>query len=141
MARPKQNEVLRHETTAHPAVKKRVTTQRNLVAPRARPDDDADTFGTIESEQRMQTFEMRESTVVSVPPRDRTPKGVTDGRGKRSVKDVLLSHPTPEGKMIYALERIASAEDTIVKILELMGPEARELAFKRRPTLRQYWEE
>lgn len=140
MARPKQNELLRHDPEAKPAVKKRVTTQRNLKAP-PRPDDESDTFGTIESEQRMQTFEMRESTVVSVPPRDRTPKGVADGRGKRSVKDVLLSHPTPEGKMIYGLERIASAEDTIVKILELMGPEARELAFKRRPTLKQYWEE
>lgn len=129
MSRPKRDEFLRHE----PAPKKKATTQRNLKAP-PKPGDDADTFGTI------QTFEMRESTVVSVPPRDRTPKGVTDGRGKRSVKDVLLSTPTPEGKAIYMMERVASLEDQIAKILELGGNEAREIVFKRRPTLKQYWE-
>lgn len=132
MSRPKRDEFLRHEP-----VRKKVTTQRNLRSP-LRPGDDADTFGG--SSAPIQSFEMRESTVVNVP-RDRTPKGVTDGRGKRSVKDVLLSQPTPEGKAIYAMERVASLEDQIAKILDLAGEEAREIIFKRRKTLKQYWDE
>lgn len=137
MPRAKRDEFLRHEPPTKPIARKKVTTQRNLKSP-LRPGDDADTFGGDGAP--IQTFEMKESQVVHVP-RDRAPKGVNDGRGKRSVKDVLLSTPTPEGKAIYAMERVASLEDQIAKILELSGPEAREIIFKRRASLKQYWEE
>lgn len=140
MTRAKRDEFLRHEPSTKPIARKKVTTQRNLKIP-PRPGDDADTFGS--SAPPMQTFELRESTVVR-PQRDRTPKGVNDGRGKRSVADVLMSTPTPEGKAVYAMERIASLEDQIAKLLDLAGPEAREIIFKRRAvarTLKQLWEE
>lgn len=137
MARPPRDAFMRHEPSDKPIVRKKVTTQRNLKSP-PRPGDDADTFGS--SAPVMQSFELRESTTVATP-RDRTPKGVNDGRGKRSVADVLLSTPTPEGKAIYAMERVASLEDQIAKILDLAGPEAREIIFKRRESLKQYWDE
>lgn len=137
MARPKQDEFLRHEPSEKPLVRKKVTTQRNLKMP-MRPGDDSDTFGS--SAPPMQSFELRESTVAQAPPRDRTPKGVKDGRGKRSVADVLMSHSTPEGKAVYALERVASLEDQIEKLLDLAGPEARAIMFKRRASLKQYWD-
>lgn len=137
MVRAKRDEFLRHE----PKVRRKVTTQRNLKVP-PRPGDDEETFGAVSPKPSapMQSFEMRDSAIVSVP-RDRTPKGVNDGRGKRSVKDVLMSTPTPEGKAIYAMERLASLEDQMVKILELMGKEAREIVFKRRSWLKRYWED
>lgn len=137
MPRAKRDEFLRHEPPATPTARKKVTTQRNMKMP-VRPGDDAETFGS--SAPTLQTFELRESTTVTQP-RDRTPKGVNDGRGKRSVADVLLSTPTPEGKAIYAMERVASLEDQIAKILDLAGPEAREIIFKRRESLKQYWDE
>lgn len=55
--------------------------------------------------------------------------------------DVLLSTPTPEGKAVYAMERLASLEDQMSKLLELCGPEVREIIFKRRQSLKQYWDE
>lgn len=125
----KRDAFLRHEPAAG---RKKVTTQRNLKSP-VRPDDLEETFGSS----------TKQSAIVQVP-RDRTPKGVADGRGKRSVADVLMSTPTPEGKAIYAMERIASLEDQIAKLLELAGPEAREIIFKRRAaarTLKQLWED
>ncbi len=130
MPRPPRDAFMRHEPAVE-VVRKKVTTQRNLKSP-IRPEDLEETFGSVGS--------VRESAVVQVP-RDRTPKGVTDGRGKRSVKDVLMSHPTPEAKSVYALERVASLEDQIVKLLELCGPEVREIIFKRRASLKQYWDE
>lgn len=57
------------------------------------------------------------------------------------MKDVLLSTPTPEGKAVYAMERLASLEDQMAKLLELCGPEVREIIFKRRASLKQYWDE
>lgn len=126
MSRPKPDAFMRHEPVE--VVKRRPITQRNMVTPGApRPDDDADTFGTT-----------RESSIQSTPKRDRTPKGVTDGRGKRSVADVLLSHPTPEGKAVYALQRIASLEDSISRILDLCDAEVLEIVFKRRASLKHY---
>jgi len=120
---------MRHEPVE--VVKRRPITQRNLTSPATRrPDDDADTFGSP-----------RQSTIVSTPKRDRTPKGVNDGRGKRSVAHVLLSHPTPEGKAVYALQRIASLEDSISKILDLCDAETLEIIFKRRASLRHYKDE
>ena len=126
MARPKPDTFMRHEPVE--VVKRRPITQRNMTTPATRrPDDDADTFGVT-----------RESTIVK---RDRTPKGVNDGRGKRSVADVLLSHPTPEGKAVYALQRIASLEDSISRILDLCDTEVLEIIFKRRASLKHYKDE
>ncbi len=132
MSRPTRDQFLRHEPAAKETGKKKVTTQRNMKAP-PKPEDFSETFGTVE----------RESTIVEVgrAVRDRTLKGVTDGRGKRSVKEVLMSTPTPEGKAVYAMERLASLEDQIAKLLELCGAEVREIIFKRRASLKQYWDE
>lgn len=132
MTRAKRDEFLRHETVE--VVRRRPITQRNMVMPTAgkpsaksqRADDDAEVFGGS-----------RDSAIVETPKRDRTPKGVADGRGKRSVKDMLLSIPTPEGRAIYAMERIASMEDSIVKVLDLCDNETREIIFKRRATIKE----
>lgn len=126
MARPKPDTFMRHEPVE--VVKRRPITQRNMTSP-PRPDDDADSFGGLET---------RQSSIVK---RDRTPKGVNDGRGKRSVADVLLSHPTPEGKAVYALQRIASLEDSISKILDLCDEETLGIVFKRRASLKHYKDE
>ena len=129
MARPKADAFMRHERVE--VVKRRPVTQRNLTSPAIhKPDDDADTFGSV-----------RESAIVVTPKRDRTPKGVSDGRGKRSVADVLLSHPTPEGKAVYALQRIASLEDQISKVLDLCDSETLGIIFKRRESLKHYKDE
>jgi len=129
MPRPKPDTFMRHEPVE--VVKRRPITQRNMTSPAVRrPDDDADTFGVT-----------RQSSIVETPKRDRTPKGVNDGRGKRSVADVLLSHPTPEGKAVYALQRIASLEDSISKILDLCDEETRSIIFKRRASLKHYTDE
>ena len=129
MSRPKPDAFMRHEPVE--VVKRRPITQRNMTSPvPRRPDDDADTFGVT-----------RESSIVEAPKRDRTPKGVNDGRGKRSVADVLLSHPTPEGKAVYALQRIASLEDQISKVLDLCDPETLGIIFKRRESLKHYKDE
>lgn len=135
MTRAKRDEYLRHETVE--VVKRRPITQRNMTAPQGPlvqpglPDDDADTFGG----------DTKGSAIVVAPKRDRTPKGVSDGRGKRSVKDVLLSIPTPEGRAVYALERIASIEDQISKVLDLCDKETRDIVLKRRASLKHYWDE
>lgn len=129
MARPKPDAFMRHEPVE--VVKRRPITQRNLTSPaQRRPDDDAESFGTT-----------RESSIVSTPKRDRTPKGVSDGRGRRSVADVLLSTPTPEGKAVYVLQRVASFEDQIAKVLDLCDEETLEIIFKRRPALKNYVDE
>lgn len=129
MVRPKPDAFMRHEPVE--VVKRRPITQRNLTmsGTKPRPDDDAETFGS------------RESAIVPTPKRDRTPKGVSDGRGKRSVADVLLSHPTPEGKAVYMLQRVASLEDQISKLLDLCDAETLEIVFKRRASLRHYKDE
>jgi len=136
MARPKPDAFMRHEPVE--VVKRRPITQRNLAIgvtngmPKQRVDDDAESFGTT----------TKESAIVAAPVRrDRTPKGVNDGRGKRSVADVLLSHPTPEGKAVYMLQRVASLEDQISKLLDLGDAETLEIVFKRRPSLRNYVDE
>lgn len=61
-----------------------------------------------------------------------------EGKGKRSLEDMMGSMPNALSQSIYALERIASAEDQIVKILTLCTPQARELVLKQRPTLARY---
>ena len=125
MQRPKRDQFMRHEPEV---TSRRPTTQRNLVSPLINPgaDDDSEEFGTP----------TRDSTVVQVR-RDRTPKGVNDGRGKRSVKDMLLSIPTPEGRAIYAMERVAALEDQIQKVIDLCDDETKEIIFKRRKTLKE----
>lgn len=139
MARPKPDAFMRHEPVVE-VVKRRPITERNMKAPPVRrPDDDADTFGQrIEQLAKEAETRMGESTIVK---RDRTPKGVNDGRGKRSVADVLLSHPTPEGKAVYALQRIASLEDQISKVLDLCDEETLSIIFKRRESLKHYKDE
>lgn len=64
------------------------------------------------------------------------------GKGKRSVEDMMASMTgSPPAQAAYVLERIASAEDAIVKVLELSTPECREIVLKQRPSLRRYWSE
>jgi hypothetical protein len=120
----RRDEYKRHEVEV---VKRRPITQRNLVSPPPqRPDDDAETFGG----------DTKASSIVVSPKRDRTPKGVSDGRGKRSVADVLFSIPDPEGKAVYAMERIASLEDQIQRIIDLCNEETKAIIFKRRASLK-----
>jgi len=74
----------------------------------------------------------RKSTVVTAPRKKIT------GKGKRTLEDMMLSMPNDLAQSLYALERIASLEDQIVKVLELCSPSARELVLKQRPTLVRY---
>jgi len=124
MPRPPRDAFMRHEPVKG---QKKVTTQRNLRSPR--PEDNEETFGSVP----------RQSAVVSVP-RDRTPKGVSDGRGKRSVQEVLLSMPHDAARATYAMERIASLEDQISKILDMCTPGARDIIFAARKSLINYYE-
>lgn len=111
MPRPKRDEVLRHEKPAEEEVFVNFH------------DDDEDGFGPL-----------RESKVIEAP----QPKPKRDGRGKRSLEDMMASQPNEIAQSLYALERIAAAEDTIVKVLELCTPEARALVLKQRPSLKKY---
>lgn len=132
MPKPRPDAFMRHEPVE--VVKRRPITQRNLTSPVVNPpmDADDDSFGSRQSVIQK---------VVKVVKRDRTPKGVNDGRGKRSVADVLLSHPLPESRAVYALQRIASLEDQIGKILDLCDKETLEIIFKRRESLKHYVDE
>lgn len=143
MTKPRHQNLYRHEPKTVEVTKRRPITQRNLVAPPPRPDDDADTFGNAVVLDRVErAFEeshsrlAKESTIVTTPKRDRSPRGVSDGRGKRSVAEVLMTKPTPEERAVYAMERIASFEDQIGKVIDLCDPETKEIIFKRRQSLR-----
>lgn len=136
MPKPRPDTFMRHEPVE--VVKRRPITQRNLTSPVVNPpvDADDDTFGSRQSViQEVLKVAKRHGPA---PKRDRTPKGVNDGRGKRSVADVLLSHPLPESRAVYALQRIASLEDQIGKILDLCDKETLEIIFKRRESLKHY---
>lgn len=134
MPKPRPDTFMRHEPVE--VVKRRPITQRNLTSPIINPpmDADDDSFGSRQSA-------IIASTHSATVKRDRTPKGVNDGRGKRSVADVLLSHPLPESRAVYALQRIASLEDQIGKILDLCDKETLEIIFKRRESLKHYVDE
>lgn len=73
----------------------------------------------------------RDTEIVSVAAKPR-------GKGKRSVEDMLASLPGAAAQSAYAMERIASAEDQIAKILLLCSPKARELVIEQRPSLKRY---
>jgi hypothetical protein len=60
------------------------------------------------------------------------------GKGKRSVEDMMASMPSPPAQSVYALERVASLEDQIAKVLTLCSKEALEIVLKQRPSLRRY---
>jgi hypothetical protein len=101
MARPKRDQVLRHDI----------------------PIEEEDSF--LPREQR------DTGVVLSDKPR-------REGKGKRSIEDMMAAMPNAIVQSAYALERIAAAEDQIVKVLQLCSPEARELVLKQRPTLKRY---
>lgn len=126
MARDRRDETMRHEPQV---VARRPITQRNMTVP-SKPlpaDANEETFGGT-----------RDSSIVR---RDRAPKGVNDGRGKRSVEDMLLSMSTDAARATYAMERIASAEDQIARILGLCPPGTRDIIFRDRPSLSRYYAE
>jgi hypothetical protein len=75
---------------------------------------------------------VRESTVVAVPQASKR------GKGKRSTEDMLMSMPNDVAKCAYALERIASLEDQIAKVLELCTPKARAMVLEQRSSLKRY---
>ena len=79
--------------------------------------------------------EDRESQIVSVP-EEKEPKRT--GKGKRSLEDMMASAPNPEAQAVYAMERIASLEDQIAKILSLCFDDTLEIILKRRPILKRY---
>lgn len=61
-----------------------------------------------------------------------------EGKGKRSMEDMMASMPSDSSQAAYGLERIAAFEDGIAKVLRLCTPEARTLILKERPTLHRY---
>lgn len=73
---------------------------------------------------------MRDSAVVEVP--------VKRGKGKRSVEDMMASQPNAPAQAAYALERIASLEDQIARVLSLCSAEALESVLKQRPSMKRY---
>lgn len=81
------------------------------------------------------TEDTRESRIVNISERSRTGK-----KGKRSVEDMMASYSDPMMQAVYAMERIAVAEDMIAKVLSLAMPDAVEAILKRRPSLRRYVE-
>lgn len=79
------------------------------------------------------SFVPRDTAIVPVAPK-------RQGKGKRSVEDMMASMPNAILQSAYALSRIAAAEDQIVKVLELCTDEGRELVMKQRPSLKRYWD-
>jgi hypothetical protein len=65
---------------------------------------------------------------------------VNDGRGKKSVKEMIDTAEHDAERATYSLKRIAALEDQIAKILELNTPGSRELIFTARKSLRHYFE-
>lgn len=61
-----------------------------------------------------------------------------EGRGKRSVEDMMASMDNDASKAKYALERIQALEDQIAKILEYCGPDALAIVLKARSSLAKY---
>jgi len=133
MASNKKTTTARYEPVGAGVARRKPITERNLVSPVRLPDDDADTFGTT-------TSNVPGESAIVVPRRDRTPKGVNDGRGKRSVKEMLDSAPSDAHRATYAMERIAALEDQIVRVLDLCTKGAREIIFTQRKSLRHYYE-
>ncbi len=134
MASDKKTQTMRYEPVGAGVVRRPPITERNLASSVEFPDDDADTFGTVSPNVRDSAI------VVAKPKRDRTPKGVNDGRGKRSVEDMLHEMPSDAHRATYAMERIASLEDQISRILDLCTKGAREIIFTQRKSLRHYYE-
>jgi hypothetical protein len=75
---------------------------------------------------------LRDTAVVPVG------KPKREGKGKRSMEDMIASMPNSVAQSAYVLERIASFEDQIAKALTLCSAEARELVLKQRPSLKRY---
>lgn len=87
-----------------------------------------------------ESFSTSESAIVGPEP-EAKPKGPGRGHGKggrRSVEDMLASHPNAILRSGYVLERINGLEDQIVKVLQLCDDETRDLVFRQRPSLRKY---
>lgn len=60
-------------------------------------------------------------------------------RTRRTMAQMILSFPDELSRADYALDRIRKAEGTINEILHAIGPEAANIVFKQRPSLKQYW--
>lgn len=73
----------------------------------------------------------RESEIV------RTPKKKT-GKGRRALKDMLASMPTPSAEASYVLQRVAAFEDQIADVIRQCSDEARALVIKERKSLAHY---
>lgn len=61
-----------------------------------------------------------------------------EGKGKRSLEDMIASMPSDSSQAAYGLERIAAFEDGIAKVLRLCTSGARTIILKERPTLHRY---
>lgn len=108
MARPKTEEILRHE-----------------------PEDVV--YVNFHDDDEDGNLVPRDSGIIEAPqPARKT------GKGKRSIEDMMATRPNPEAQSIYAMERIAGLEDQIAKVLSLCSPEAKEIVLKRRPSLKKY---
>jgi hypothetical protein len=85
-----------------------------------------------------ESFLGKESQVVRLPPLGKNGKPKVDNRGRRGLEDMMASFSNDLEMSVYALERIASAEDMIAKVLALCSPEALALILEKRPVLRRY---
>lgn len=108
MPRPKREEFLRHDTK-----------------------EEEEVYVNFHDVDEEGFLPVRESTVVEVPQ-------VKRGKGKRSVEDMMASQPNAPAQAAYALERIASLEDQIAKVLSLCSAEALESVLKQRPSMKRY---
>ena len=88
-----------------------------------------------ESEPDTESFVAERKSAIIVTS-NKPKKG--DGRGKRSLEDMMSSMATDEQMAVYVLDRIAGLEDQIVKIFSLCTPGAAEMVLKRRESLRKY---
>lgn len=79
------------------------------------------------------TDEDRKSGFIPAAPTARR-----EGKGKRSLEDMMASMATDATQASYAMERIASYEDNIAKVLKLCTEGALEIVLRDRPTLRRY---
>ncbi len=99
-----------------------------------RYEEQEETFLTPEERQRSGII-----TNPGLPTQTVTGPGTAPGRkGKRSVEDMMANMPNDHQQSLYALERIASAEDLIAKVLGLCSPKALEYVLEQRPSLKKY---
>lgn len=113
MVKPRLDEILRHETFL---------------------DDDDDTFTTDRKSGVVVNPGSQHEVVIPA----RNTKPTKRGSGKRGLEDMMANMASDAAQAIYAMERLASCEDQMVKIFKLCTPVALAIVLKERPSLKRY---